>query len=362
MAEATDEVVKSLTALSESATKLAESMSAAGVHSFGEASRSAGPKMVDSTPSLTPPGAPPPGGDGETGGDSHLSILKEILEAIKALHNQNKEQKDDDDQEKARPWEATKDAAFGETPSTNLGKFIHRTRGIVNRARKRLGKAFGGMKGAKKAFGGMKGAGGAARGAAAAGEGLAGGGAAAGAAGAAGVAGGVAAGAVIIMAAAVEFGKAVYDFGRAQEKDIRRLANVGGQQAESTALLDAERVMRDIKTAEETGDSSKSLVESLNKLEDKFQPIESLIMNISNSIAGGLMDIVSGILDAVSPIVDALIDIYNALPGRQIEKNKEGKPESNWELLDRMTKQFEKNNSPKWPMNGGQGPRGGGGL
>jgi hypothetical protein len=362
-----------------------------------------------SGPPVASAGGASPGG----GGDEHrmvVGLLQEIRDAIRALH----EGTGATPFEERLPKDPTarqiaEEAAFGEQPKTNLGRFAQRVRGLGKRTARRLKpikdyfskktKEFNkastspkgtaaeelsaaasraappgamGMEAAAAAGGGAE-AGGAAAvaaggGAATGGAGIAGAAAAGGAAtGGAGIAGAAAAGgpvgmgmaaAVILATAAVEFGKAVYDFARAQENEVRRLAQYGAEQSVAVAQLDAERQLRDIKTAKETGASSSDLMNSLNNFEEALRPIESLITNISNTVAGRLLDIITGVLDAVKPIVDVLKDIYDALPDNPLHSKKE-LPQTNWEVLKRVEEERNRLGVPKWPGAAGGSPRGG---
>ena len=110
----------------------------------------------------------------------------------------------------------------------------------------------------------------------------------------------------MLAVSAVEAGKAVYAFARAQEAEIRKLAEVGPQQAAAVARLDAERVGRDVKTAAETGGSSEMLAEALSKLEDALQPIESLLTNLANVAGTALTSLLADLIKTSEPMVKAL--------------------------------------------------------
>lgn len=110
----------------------------------------------------------------------------------------------------------------------------------------------------------------------------------------------------VLAVSAVEAGKAVYAFARAQEAEIRKLAEVGPQQAAAVARLDAERVGRDVKTAAETGGSSEMLAEALSKLEDALQPIESLLTNLANVAGTALTSLLADLIKTSEPMVKAL--------------------------------------------------------
>lgn len=238
-------------------------------------------------------------------------------------------------------WSIVDDALMGTQARTGLGRLFQRVRVLGGRVAGQIKKATG--RGAKA-------------GAAAAGSRVAAGtGAGAGAIGGAATGAGIA---VIFAVAVTEFGKAVYDFARAQEQEIRRLAQFGGQQALGTAMLDAERTMRDIKTAQETGQSSLNLTESISRFEDALQPIESLITNIANSVGSGLLDMLTGMLDAIRPGVEIIKAIYDVLPWRK-GKFEETKFETNWEVLNRIERQQLEQLRDRKPGPIPAGPKGG---
>lgn len=192
---------------------------------------------------------------------------------------------------------------------------------------------------------------GAAGAAGAAGAGGAGGAGVAGATGAGGAGAGALAAAgpvgivIALGVAAAEATKAVYAFARAQEETVRKLAQYGGQQAVAIAKLDVERQFRDIKTAQQTGSSSSDLTESISQFENKLQPIESLLTNIANTVGARMMDILTGMLEAVEPIVEILTEIMKALGGDDTKV-----PKTPWDDIDRLQKQQEAANAPKWPQ------------
>lgn len=358
---------KSLFRLSQSSEELSRVLSEIGSTSVSDAAISGGMGAAGGAGGAPPHGGPPiaagaPDPGGEDRNNVVILLLQEIRDAVKALHEAMGVSPYEEKLKDPSSRDITEEALFGEKPSTNIGKFAHRARGIYRRFKSRF-KNVAGLFARRK-----KGATGGLAGAAGGGGGGGGAGAIGGAAGALpGAAGGIAAGGslagiamsgvAVFAAAAVEFGKAVYDFARAQEKEMRRLAEVGADQSVAAAQLDAERTLRDIKTAEETGGSSRSLADSINAFEDAFRPIESLITNISNTVAGRLLDIATGVLDAVNPIVEVLTDIYNALPGKKMDKDK--LPNTNWEILKQIEAERMKIANPQWPGAVQVGPRGG---
>jgi len=193
---------------------------------------------------------------------------------------------------------------------------------------------------------------GAAAGAVAGAVGGGGGGASVGGAAAAslGPVGAAAAGVASLAVAAFEAGKATYQFAREQEAEVRRMSQYGAQQAVGIAQLDADRVVRDVKTAEQTGDSSQSLTESISGFEEKLQPIETLLTNIANTVGGRLLDLVSQVLTPVSELAELVNQIYDALPS-WLKDGKE-KQELPYDAIKKIAEAADKANAPRWP----QGP------
>ena len=174
----------------------------------------------------------------------------------------------------------------------------------------------GGGAGRIGSFLGAAGAGGAGGG----GAGAAGaaGGAGAGILGAAGAAVPVVTAIAVFAAAAYEFGHAVYDFARAREAEIRRQAEFAPLQALAIAQLDVHRQIRDIQTAQKTGTSSRTLVESLDRFEAGIQPITIALQNIGNYAGSFSLDVLRNILDPVIRIsghLNRLIEIWEGERG-----------------------------------------------
>lgn len=157
------------------------------------------------------------------------------------------------------------------------------------------------------------------------------------------------AGLVVDFAQAVmEFSKATYQFARAQEAEVRRLSEVGGQQAAGVAILDAQRLLRDVKTAEETGTSSNELTQSISAFEEALRPIESLITNISNSVAGGILDILTQVVYIIQPMADVVKAIYDVLPWRKGPAPGE-KLDTPLDFIKRLEEDAVRRGEPKWP-------------
>lgn len=167
----------------------------------------------------------------------------------------------------------------------------------------------------------------------------------------AGPPGWVLAGITLFVGATAEFGKAVYSFAKSQEQEVRRLSQFGGQQAAGIAELDVGRILRDIKTAEETGGSSRELTNSINRFETQWQKIEAPLMNIANVVAGRLLDLVTSALEAVSPITDILRDISNSPILKVIKK-----PDpTGGGVFGQEVRDFT-DSSPQWPTGPAESP------
>lgn len=336
---------------------------------------------------------PPPDGRTASGGDepepdrhtgksesSDSSATEEavpaitaLTEAIKALYDAMKEKTDRDKkkdadadkEKKARESEESErrkretdpstggmldEAAFGEAPSTGLGRFAHRTRGIFGRTKDRLKRrgarrvpdrrsrtsdGGGSPSGPSGGPGGPAGAEGVpvAEGAVA---------------GAETGAGAILGGAAIFAAAVFEFGKAAYSFARSQEAEVRRLSAYGAEQAQGIAQLDANRIARDVKTAAETGGSATDLTNSINSFEDKLRPIISLLENIGNSLASGILDVLGEILDLFQPLVDVVKAIYDFIVGEKLKKD----VDVNFDILLRAEAKAAALGRPRWPLGG----------
>lgn len=158
---------------------------------------------------------------------------------------------------------------------------------------------------------------------------------------------------IMFAAAVVEFGKAVYEFALSQEKEVRRLADVGGMQAQGVAELDAGRQMREIREAENTGESSLSLTRSIDDFEEKLEPITILLTNIANTVSGRLLDFVGGMVEPLAEGAEFVQKIYDCLPW---SKGKDEKPTTPWDTIDRVANKADEN-TEHWP--GGRSHPGG---
>lgn len=330
-------------------------------------------------------------GDGRGGDRWALEVTQlKVLEAIKGgAGTRDGKKKGQDTEQGTEPFYDKTDKLLGMgkrfLPSLMpggsggfLGRTVSKGLGAIQSGR-RLNKLLGGAKKklpvampVNKAMAGANAAkfgGTAARGAAAAAGGGGGGAATAGGAAAAAGGGGAGAGGAAALAAAggpvgiaigavvalgfvaLEAGKAVYAFAKAQEDTIRKLGEVGPVQAAAVAKLDAERTFRDVKTAQQTGGSSEELIKALDKFESYLQPIESLLTNLANNVGTQMINTLTGLLVIMEPLVNVLTLIYNNLPGvKKIDVN----PQTTWDFLKNIEEDQRLNNIPKWP----QGPVG----
>lgn len=175
-----------------------------------------------------------------------------------------------------------------------------------------------------------------------------------------GAAGTATAGLAILAVAAFEAGKTTYAFARAQEQEVRKLAEYGGQQAVGVAELDAGRVRRDVETARETGDSSRSLTGSLDAFEEKLRPIETLLTNIANTVGGRGLDVLSQILTPLTEGAKIVNMIYDALPDWWKEDKVED--EVPFDRLKQIHDEMMRQNAPKFPMGRPNAPVPGAGI
>lgn len=328
---------------SDSARKYDEDLKASGMSGVGDAVPAPGPGSPGGTPPADVPPPPPPagsggGGDGDSprpppadgpseDGSGDRDILTKILEALLKLGGDRKPGGEDS------PWWDIEYSA----PVTPLGRFWERIKRTTP-----IGRGWKKLRGMLK---GKRGAGGGAGG-----EGASGG---AGILGSGGAGSKAAAGAGIALKfaeAVYEFGKATYAFARDLEKEVRRLAEVGPSQAIAAAELDVNRILRDIKKAEDTAGSSKDLMESLNRFENAIAPLEALLTNISNTIGSTLLDLMSTMAEAVNELL-ALV------PGLKPKDKKDPDP-TNWDTMRRMAEETLRKRAAAWPIPPGVGPMG----
>lgn len=141
-------------------------------------------------------------------------------------------------------------------------------------------------------------------------------------------------------AAVAAFGVGVYEFARHQEQEIRRQAEFGPRQAVGIAELDAHRMQRDIKTADETGASSQALTQAIDRLEDTLQPVVSLLENVGNVTGVGLVEALNLAITTMTPMVKVLNALLRHFTGA-------GEDTTNWALIESAAKRAE-TRDPSW--------------
>ena len=152
---------------------------------------------------------------------------------------------------------------------------------------------------------------------------------------------------VLFVTAISEATKAAYAFAYAQEGEVRKLAEVGGTQAAAIATLDANRIGRQVSTAQETGPSSENLIDSLNELEEALRPLESLLTNVANTLGTGIARYLTDLITTLKPLTETLDAIYRKFAGEV--PMKEHTDAASWDLLEKVKAENEKSRSAKWP-------------
>jgi len=150
-------------------------------------------------------------------------------------------------------------------------------------------------------------------------------------------------------AALVDAGKATYEFARAQEAGVRALADVGAHQAMGTAQLDTGRTLRDIQTAEDTGESAAGLTNSIDKFEQIMQPIDALLTNISNVVSGRMLDLVTLAAEPMAELAKLFNQFYQGLPA-WLKGAAPAPDETSIEMLDRVRRDAIAGAAPRWPI------------
>lgn len=149
--------------------------------------------------------------------------------------------------------------------------------------------------------------------------------------------------------AVMDASKATYEFARAQEEEVRRLSEYGAGQAIGTANLDTGRILRDIDTAEQTGESAQGLTESIDKFETALQPIESLMTDVANTVSGRLLDLVTMIVDPVSELFKVFKVFYDGLPAWLKSGTSAPDYETSIAGLSAVAAETARINDPRWP-------------
>lgn len=149
--------------------------------------------------------------------------------------------------------------------------------------------------------------------------------------------------------AVIDASKATYEFARAQEDEVRRLSEYGAGQAIGTANLDTGRILRDIDTAEQTGESSQGLTESIDKFEAALQPIESLMTDVANTVGGRLLDLVTMIVEPVGELFKVFKTFYDGLPAWLKSGTSAPDYETSISGLSAVAAETARINDPRWP-------------
>lgn len=169
---------------------------------------------------------------------------------------------------------------------------------------------------------------------------------AAGAAGAAAELGPAGAAAILAIALA-EAAKQAYAFARAQEQEVRKLAEFGPTQARAIAQLDANRILRDVQTARETGQSSQVLTDAIDRLETTLRPIEVLLTNLANNAAAGLIELTNQAVKELSDLAAKVNSVVSILEKLAREQAKDG---TAFDAIDKLMNEQRLQEKPKWPM------------
>jgi hypothetical protein len=148
-------------------------------------------------------------------------------------------------------------------------------------------------------------------------------------------------------AAAVSAAQEVYEFARAQEDEVRRLGEFGGQQAKATAMLDVNRMMRDLHMAEVTGDSSESLLAGINRFEDALEPIQEAATNLANTVGGDLLNLIASMVEPLAGLAKTVNDFV--LWWRGEEGKKKAQHATLWGDMAKLAEEHRQADQPQWP-------------
>lgn len=167
----------------------------------------------------------------------------------------------------------------------------------------------------------------------------------------AGAAGPVTAAVVALGVAATQAAYQVLAFASAQENSIRELSAKTGMSAGEVASLDVNRIMRDFEHARDTEQSSSGLLGSRDAFERAFLPIQTLLQNIANVVAGRLLDVVTMMTEPVADLAHLFSQFYDGLPDAL--KGRGRNPETNdysaWETFRKMAADARVAPAPQWP-------------
>ena len=154
---------------------------------------------------------------------------------------------------------------------------------------------------------------------------------------------------VLFVAAISEATKAAYAFAYAQEGEVRKLAEVGGSQAAAVAVLDANRIGRQVSTANETSQSSEKLIDALDKLEEVMRPFEAILTNIANTLGTEIASELTLLLSALKLILIPLDGLYRFLTNEKKQEEVQGLDINKWDMLNQIRQENEKSRNAKWP-------------
>lgn len=170
------------------------------------------------------------------------------------------------------------------------------------------------------------------------------------AAAALGPVGAVAAGVTALGVAAYKATQEIYSFARAQEQEVRRLSEVGGDQAAAIAILDYRREERDIDMATRTGTSAETLTQGINAFEQALQPIQVAATDIANTVGGELLSLIATMVEPLGELAEKVIEFINWWRGNEARK----RPETMWQAYERFAEEGRRADTPQWP---GAAPR-----
>jgi hypothetical protein len=107
-------------------------------------------------------------------------------------------------------------------------------------------------------------------------------------------------------------GAAIRKFAHSVNESNRKLAAYNGQLAGSFAILDVNRVLRDIKTANETAGTGAALADAANADEAAWQPVRAAWANLSNEVSTKILDISAEVASFALVGIDAAEKVLTA--------------------------------------------------
>ena len=156
-----------------------------------------------------------------------------------------------------------------------------------------------------------------------------------------GAAGTAVAGIGIFVAAIVKASQEVYSFARAQEEEVRRLADLNASLAVATATLDMGRLERDIEMGRATEESGATLTDSIDRFERAIAPIQEVATNIANTVGGALLDTITSLATVVS-------DAIHWWRGTTATPTPDRRDEA-WDVFARMAREAGRTGRRDWP-------------